>query len=290
MTEFNKTLLIIGRHAGFFSNVLHIVDNLQYADRNGYKPVINMDSDRRFPYSDRRQDIWNHYFKPINDGVEIGHVTVSNIFSTISPIIKPPVNTNLNDFVLGFDGRSILWNFKQRNDIEMERFNRQEIGKIVDKYIRLSDGMQAIVDDFHSKNFGQKTLGVHVRGTDYQFHDFMSYVSAVNKHKDNYDKIYLATDNNETIVRMRELYGDKVCFYDTTIRANNFVDKVVVFDDRLIKNDQDKVKHGEDVLIEAYLLSKCDHLICINSNVPLASLYINPNSTFDLLGRTAIGG
>jgi len=290
MTDFNKTLRIIGRHAGFFSNVLHMVDNLQYADRNGFKPGIDVDNDGRFPYSDKRPNIWNHYFKPINDGVEVGEVVTSNIFSTISPIIQSPFNTNLNDFVLGFDGRSMLWNFKQRNDLEMERFNRQEIGKIVEKYIHLSDDMESIVNDFHSKNFAEKTLGIHVRGTDYQFHDFMSYVNAINKHKDNYDRIYLATDNNETISRMRELYGDKICYYETQIRANNFVDTVVVFDGRLIKNDQDKVKHGEDVLIEASLLSKCNHIICINSNVPLASLYLNPNSTFELLGRTGIGG
>jgi hypothetical protein len=44
----------------------------------------------------------------------------------------------------------MLWNFKQRNDIEMERFNRQEIAKVVSKYIKLSDNMQAIVDDFYN--------------------------------------------------------------------------------------------------------------------------------------------
>ena len=56
------------------------------------------------------------------------------------------------------------------------------------------------------------------------------------------------------------------------------------------KGGIDKLKHGEDVLIETTLLSKCNHLICINSNVAAAALYMNPSMTFDMIHRSVYGG
>ena len=44
-------------------------------------------------------------------------------------------------------------------------------------------------------------------------------------------------------------------------------------------------EHGEEVLIECLLLSKTNHLICTDSNVSAAALYMNPNMTTTYLNR-----
>ena len=56
---------------------------------------------------------------------------------------------------------------------------------------------------------------------------------------------------------MKHIYGNKLCYYETNLRSEKFIDRVIIFNDKLFKSQQDKLKHGEDVLIETYLLSVC---------------------------------
>jgi len=44
-------------------------------------------------------------------------------------------------------------------------------------------------------------------------------------------------------------------------------------------------KHGEECLIESILLSKCNHLICTDSNVAAGAMYLNPDATNTYLNR-----
>ena len=44
-------------------------------------------------------------------------------------------------------------------------------------------------------------------------------------------------------------------------------------------------KHGEECLIEALLLSKCNHIICTDSNVAAGAIYMNPDSEITYLNR-----
>jgi hypothetical protein len=97
--------------------------------------------------------------------------------------------------------------------------------------------------------------------------------------------IYVASDNQESIDIIKNTFNN-VIFYNTNIRRNSMNDNVLCYG---LKNE-DKVKHGQDVLIECCILSKCNHLICINSNVDAAALYMNPHMTFDLIYRSPEGG
>ena len=99
-----------------------------------------------------------------------------------------------------------------------------------------------------------------------------------------YDKVFVASDNFESIDRLRVIFGDRIIFYDVKFRTKNYKDPVLCY------NVDDKLLHGEEVLVESHLLSMCKHLVCINSNVSLNALYINPNLTFELLHRSESGG
>jgi hypothetical protein len=184
-----------------------------------------------------------------------------------------------------------IWELRYQGGREDEiKRIRNDAYVVIKKYIALSDSITNVVDKFEKDNFCGKMLGVHVRGTDYGFHDLNKYIEAIDNILLNYDKIYLATDNNETIDKMKQIYKDKICYYETNLRSEKFIDKVVIFNEGVVRNLDDKYKQGQDVLVEATLLSKCDHLICISSGVALSVLLMNPYMSFDLIGRPAVGG
>jgi hypothetical protein len=162
--------------------------------------------------------------------------------------------------------------------------NRFEVNKIVQK-MKPSKNIQKKIDDFVEENFkNKKVLGVHIRGTDYVYTNLDEYLVWIKKYSD-FDKVFVATDNFESLTFIKNNINN-VCNYETDLRTTTMNGKV------LCKNIApiDKLKHGEDVLIECCLLSKCDHLISINSNVAASALYMNPNMTFDMIYRSPHGG
>lgn len=284
-----KTLLITSRNCGFFSNFMHIVDNLQWCDDNGYKPVIQLEYRNVLPlhqgwqYSDGRPDVWNYFFKPVSDNIETGQVEYSYFFKLSNYIMHDGWDNGQN--------KGYIWDLTQQGRTDEILANRKRVHATIEKYIKPSDITAQIINDFKAKHFTGKVLGVHVRGTDYRFHDFDAYVNAIRQYEKDYDKIYVATDNKETITRMKELFGDKVCYYETELRSEKFIDKVVVFNGDVLKTGADHLKHGQDVLVEALLCSSCDRFICINSGVACSVLYLSdPEMPYTMVGRTSIGG
>jgi len=259
-----NSLIIDGRTAGLFSNLLHTIDNIKYCELYGYKPIIRWSD---VIYTDGRNDIWNQYFESINDGIIEGQSEYSNMFK-------------LKNYILDDGLKSILYNIRE-SDTD-DRTHRHDVHKIFDRYIIPVEKIRKQVDDFIEKNFTSDMLGVHVRGTDYGFDDFDSYFRNIDNNLEKHNMIYLATDNEETIDKIKKRYGEKMCFFETE-RMKKYKDPVLCY------TIKDKIKHAEDVITEVYLLSKCNHLICINSNVPLTSLYINNNMSFDLIYRSKYG-
>lgn len=269
MSDYKKSLIIKNRtSSGFFSNFLIFVDNVKYCEMNEIKPILTMENN--YFYNDGRDNLWNSFFEPFNDNIRVGEEIESNFFLL------------WNEKFLVHQGKVMVWENSENQEESTK--NRLEVYETVKKFTP-SKEIQNIVDNFVNTNFSnQKVIGVHIRGTDYGFHDLDQYVKAIQQYE-SFDKVYVASDNQQSIDYIANHF-DNVCFYDTDIRKKDINEDVLC---RNLSNDL-RVKHGQDVFVESLLLSKCNHLISVNSNVAAAALYFNPYMTYNMIYRCEVGG
>lgn len=260
----NSLIINFWNGSGFFSNFLIWIDILKYCDKNNLKPIMKFEGD--WFYSDGRENLWDYYFEKLNDGIPIGSCEKSNFLKSWDITIKKNMKT-------------VVWDSNNEQEITN---NRIEVNKITERIIPV-ERIRNKIESFVEGNFkGKNVLGLHIRGTDYGFNNLDLFYERTKNYKD-YDCIFVASDNFESINFIKNNFSN-VFFYDTDIRTNTINDSCLVY------QEHDKLKHGEDVLIECHLLSKCNHLICTNSNVALTALYLNPNMTYDLIYRSEVGG
>lgn len=137
----------------------------------------------------------------------------------------------------------------------------------------------------YDQYFDKKILGVHKRGTDSDEHrpivPLSDYFNYVDKNIDEYDYLYVCSDETSAIDAFKERYKDKIFTYEDAFRSNSKLPIHKFF------SECEPYKKGEDVLIEAILLSKCDYLILADSNVAFFSIYYN-NNKFNFIDNTKI--
>lgn len=276
--EKGSLIIDIRYSSGFFSNFLIWVDNLKYCEISNLKPIMRLGSPyqvKDWYYSDGRSNLWEYYFENINDGIPIGNLEYSNFFKFWD-----------NDAFTCYVGKVPVWD--NIGDEEKCLDNRFKVNKIIKK-IKPTKIIQTKVDEFIQNNLeGKKILGVHVRGTDYGFENINEYVNQIEKCYNDFDAVFVASDNMEAIELIKNSFKN-VYFYNTNIRMPKYNDGVLCNNLNVIVGGN-KLKHGEDVLIECILLSKCNHLICINSNVAATALYMNPEMTYNMIYRSPHGG
>ena len=276
------SLLINTREYGFFSSMFQILDNIKYCEDNDIKPIICLGE--KFIYkSNDIENGWNSFFENINDGIiegnAIDYSSIPNgeLYIMNNFLLCEPSTMNL---------KLKIWEEHVRDP--NDRSHRIYINEFILKYLNPVSYIHDEIDNFTSSNFTKNVLGVHIRGTDYGFHNIDAYINQIRLMVDTYqyDKIYIASDNKESINIINSKF-ENVCWYHTELRTENISDSAPVCH---IVHDNDKVKHGHDVLIESFLLSKCNRLICINSNVAGMAGYLNPTMPIDLLCRQPSGG
>jgi hypothetical protein len=116
--------------------------------------------------------------------------------------------------------------------------------------------------------FTDNYLGVHIRLTDmnkwhpehgiFNLSDFINKIDIeLNEHE--YDKIFIASDNHESLFKLRKIYGDKIIYNADSIRSEKETDGVLT--------DFTNKKYWEDSFLDMLLLSECKTLIHRVSNV-----------------------
>jgi len=167
-----------------------------------------------------------------------------------------------------------------------EKSFRKTMNFIHNNYIVLNDKTNEILQPHFQMFTNNKVLGIHIRRTDKFLIgsygttssqvpvDLELFKTEIDRVVNDYDLIFLATDCIDTCNYMKDIYGKKLIFNRNTIRGsgtcsihNNF------------KNVSGYVK-GLNVITDAFLLSRCQHLIRSTSNVSMYSLFINPNLTY----------
>jgi hypothetical protein len=122
--------------------------------------------------------------------------------------------------------------------------------------------------------FRTKSLGVHVRQTDHGYHGKLltieEYFNETDRKLENYENIFVATDENRIIQKFVERYGNRVFFNEDIIRSDNS-DPV-----HLGKYLQYREKLAGDVIKDAISLSMCDEIIMTSSNIAHYVFMLNP--------------
>ena len=248
---------------------------------NNSKPCLYLSSPQ--------DNAWNYYFQPINDNMQnISKYDVADIF------MCGELDFNLdNKFLIknlhSYDALKI-WSLINTKNLMSHRI---EVNETINKYVKLTDDINKKLLNFHDKKFNNcdYVVGVHVRGTDkkteYPFkeltiNDYISKISEIIKiNKNKKYKIYIASDNNESIKLIANHFGKDniICF--PSMRMNSYSSLLPIH----LNENIDKKLHGEQTIIEMLLLSRCDYIIGTDSNFTAAACYFNPKAELIYLDR-----
>lgn len=157
---------------------------------------------------------------------------------------------------------------------------RSEYARIIENYVKLRSHVQEKIDFFYEDNFkNKKILGLHCRGTDHPDKKPMQlYVKEIEYHLKNYDAIFITSDEQSRVEYIKNIFNDKVIEYPT-FRS---IDESPLHYQNLYSYN--KYFIGEEVLIESYLLSKTDFLLCCTtSNVNYYVRCLNENLNYKIL-------
>lgn len=253
----DKTFYVINRSpgAGFFSNLNFILNYILYAIKKKYVPIIDM---KNFPtiYNEIKKisnnsNAWEYYFKKINK-YKLSEVYKSRKIIFSSSFLKRGMSLD------------ILAN--------KEFIKIKKLIEIKNSYIKESK-------NFIKKNFkkNEKILGVHLRGTSYKIarnHPFpipkemMANVVKQIIKKEKVNKIFLCTEDENYFKYFKNIFKGKLIFLES-YRTN----KIDAF--KIYPRKNHRYKLGKEILIETLILSNCENLVFVNSNVIDAAIFFS---------------
>lgn len=189
--------------------------------------------------------------------------TNSNIFDTVLEQTYDPNHQHITCIHLG--------NYSKLNSIENSN-NFTSYVNFIEK-LKFDDKLLEKVDYYTKKmNIDNSTVGVHIRLTDmniihekdYGTLSFDDFASQLNPNT----KYFISSDNNESIIKLKNLYGDNISYIDGLIRCERENDSSDLLQINNFKNSQ----LWFEGFLEMLLLSKCGTLICRTSNLSNASI------------------
>lgn len=242
---------------GMFSNLNFVIHHLYISEKLGCIAVIDM---QNFPtkYNEKntinnQKNAWNYYFEPINK------YKLSDVYQSKFVIISDNKTNGQKEFD----------SFKNLS---------QDHYKIYKKKIKFKLHLLKKSDLFINKNFkNKKVLGVHFRGTDMKTQERHPFPATTNQiinlinyeiRKNNYNKIFLVTEEKKYLLILKKIYKDKLCF-SNSFRTN----KSNIFEQNFRRNHRFKI--GQENIIDMLILSKTNKIICTNSHLPDACKFIN---------------
>ena len=283
---------------GFFAEFLWAVNHLHYCRTHDKTPIIYWGQ----PYAyylpqgyNGSTNGWEYYFEPV---------------STLS--YTPEDQLHTPDFYPNDNNFSTLWDYQQYvNNLHLlegdelikvklsnfyypnnggypvgehlysRNFRKYVKNEILNPYVRIRKNIQNTIDVFYANNMKDKrTIGLHLRGkflwNESPFVETKIFLDYVNKQfADGNTQFFISTDQRQLLEAARNQLKGKVIFYESQRFEQSTAPVAGLAKLHPIL--------GENVLIEAVLLSKCDHIVHGLSNVSTAALYFNPDVPHTLL-------
>lgn len=260
-----KDIYIIGNSisyppGGFFFQFFAVLNQLEWCERNNKVPVVYWGNDSLYfeaeGYNGEKNNVWEYYFEQVSDQSYPNGHPVSHSF-------YPDTNFGI------YKGAS---SFK-----EIISLNRRWVHILIKKFIHIKPIIMQKIEDFFKKNMENKfTIGIHMRGTDKQIEvkpvEVKKFFDEANKIASQHPvcQFFVATDEEKLLEAAIQNLRGKVIFYDALRSSSK---EPLHYSANLPSIN--KAKLGEDVLIDAQLLSRCNILIHANSNVAAAVLFFN---------------
>lgn len=254
--------ICINEIAGFFAYLRYTLEALYYADVNGFVPVIEYGE--LFAQADVHggENPYEVFFEQPSE-VSISEMKKSFFvadYRRSHAILVEELKDISND-------KNIQLDMSERY-IEM-------MACVYRKYIRLNTLVQERIEKEYNTLLGgyNSVLGVHFRGSDYRT-GFSMHPIFVNEEmfvqvietalkQNKYEKIFLATDDANSLKYFVNKYGDKVVYFSDVVRSETETNPYI----QGIKTGQ-KTQRGYEVLRDAYVLAKCDGLIGTVTSIP----------------------
>lgn len=190
---------------------------------------------------------WEYYFEPVSqdqyhEGDEVHY-----------QYLPPTAYVNFTDFT-------------------NNKSNRRLANQFMDKYIRIKPHIVDAVEAFYHRHFfrGKKTIGIYYRGTDKSQETKRIPIALVIKQARKFKgcQFFVATDEQYVLDTFKKFLPGPVihtdCFRSKDGRPIHF------------HGTGGKALAGQEVLIDALLLARCEYFIHTWSNVSMAVLVFNP--------------
>ena len=253
----NRVFFVIRRaycKVGLFSHVMTNMGLVDYAIKQGYIPVIDMQNGRNTCLEDSKvgkENAWEYFFEqPCGYSLED---------------IKKARNVILSDGLITH--RNVYPDFRIVDDEIMFAYWR----KVFQQYFRISTDIQKEFEGLWSEMIGDsKVLGILARGTDYvsakpKGHPVQPTAGQIIEKatevmdKFSCDRIYLATEDAEIYDKLKEAFGNRMIAIETerytTSGEQNIND---------LGKERDKFIKGKEYLLSMMLLASCDCLVAGN--------------------------
>jgi hypothetical protein len=175
-------------------------------------------------------------------------------------------------------------NFYSKNENFFSNITEsQNLINILKNEIKLKKNKLNLIKFLKKRFFkNKKILGVHFRGTTYKIAGVVypatpnQMINKINEvlSKENYEQIFLVTEDVQNFNSIIDYFGDKIIYLKTSKRGKSNLE---VWDN--YSRNRHRYKLGRDILIETYLLSYCDGYIDIDTNPReiAHALNLNPN-------------
>lgn len=251
-----------GDFAGLFSYALIVMEKLEFCEREGWIPVVDM-----------MHTINSYLYKK-----EVGFINSWEYF------FEQPGGYKLKD--IRRVKNLYLSDIQVRCAVDEKVFTDENAlkkwSRIWHKYIRLNDKTKKHIDGEYQRLFSQsgRVLGVLCRGTDYlnepHLHPIQPEPSMVVQDAKKLmkeralDKIYLATEDASIYTLFQQEFGSSLIAVDC-IRYDGKEE----ITQRTNCRKNDKYIQGLDYITTIYLLARCTGILCGNTNGSIAARIIN---------------
>jgi len=266
----NKIFFVVRRASckvGLFSYVMTNMGLVDYAVRQGYIPIIDMQSNANTYLEDKKigqENAWEYYFKQ-----PCGY-SLSDISQAQNVILSNGLITSKNNYP----------DFRMVGDAELFQYWKS----VFQQYFKPTDEVIEECKKRHKEFFGEKrVLGILARGTDYvslkpkghpvqpTVEQIIEKASEIMKFQQ-CEKIYLATEDQGIYEKLMDAFEGKILAPKmerfTTSGAQNI-------NDLESKIENTRKQKGREYLLSMMLLSGCTCLLAGNVGGTHGALLMN---------------
>ncbi len=237
---------------GLFCHWLKALSGISYSIRNGFIPVIDMQTKENILMTDKerkRINAWEYFF------LQPGGIHFSEI--------KGKKNVVILENPRSMDGIGELIS----SEIAADYWRT-----VVKRFIAFSGEQQKIVDNHIDLfNTDDRWLGVLARGTDYlnpavghpeqpQVADLVEKIDEMSE-KNNCNRLFVATEDADILDGLRAVYGNRMFYLDQKRYRGQQKDKLGHLDDY----KQGAIEMNRIYLAAMYYLGRCDCLLTGNT-------------------------